>query len=452
MDLQMFMSSLTTFTLINKDFIKDNNIVISLIFMCLLLYNNFQNFTQTVAKIILFLEKFKYVYSLSGMYTPLYYSKINNDELVAVAKTLINNIKDVKNSEIKTLTDKISFPYTAGKIIKFNEDISFASFYEDKTGSSSSINMYLITINLYANSFEIIKNFIKKCVEEVSYEILKTPKVFYCTGVDKDGANFNYVDYTSKKTFENIFFTEKENLKDKIKKFESSKETYDKLGIPYNFGMLFHGKPGTAKTSCCKAIANLTGRHIISISLGKINDIKHLSNIFLSDTIANIKIPTEKRLYVFDEADCNLFTKRDNDEENKESLEDKLDKLIDKKATDNPIDFSCNKKKIPIGELLELLDGIVETSGRMLIFITNYPEKLDPAMIRPGRVDEKIEFKFMTKTDINDMYHLWFNEYLDTDIVDKIKEERFSLADIGKIFRSNNTENIKKILSTSSMI
>ena len=42
--------------------------------------------------------------------------------------------------------------------------------------------------------------------------------------------------------------------------------------------------------------------------------------------------------------------------------------------------------------MLEVLDGMMERDGRMLIITTNYPEKLDEALIRPGRIDLKVKF------------------------------------------------------------
>jgi len=45
---------------------------------------------------------------------------------------------------------------------------------------------------------------------------------------------------------------------------------------------------------------------------------------------------------------------------------------------------------------LNVLDGILEIDGRMLIITTNYPEKIDEALLRPGRIDIKIELKEAT--------------------------------------------------------
>ena len=49
-------------------------------------------------------------------------------------------------------------------------------------------------------------------------------------------------------------------------------------------------------------------------------------------------------------------------------------------------------QKLTLANLLEVLDGVMEMDGRMLVITTNYPERLDKALIRPGRIDRKIEF------------------------------------------------------------
>lgn len=45
--------------------------------------------------------------------------------------------------------------------------------------------------------------------------------------------------------------------------------------------------------------------------------------------------------------------------------------------------------------LLNVLDGVVDTPGRIVIMTTNHPETLDAALIRPGRIDKKIYLGYM---------------------------------------------------------
>jgi len=67
------------------------------------------------------------------------------------------------------------------------------------------------------------------------------------------------------------------------------------------------------------------------------------------------------------------------------------------------------KNLINLGFLLNLLDGVLETPGRILIITSNYPEKLDKALVRPGRIDVKIEFGYSSIDMIRGMLEHFYN-------------------------------------------
>lgn len=63
--------------------------------------------------------------------------------------------------------------------------------------------------------------------------------------------------------------------------------------------------------------------------------------------------------------------------------------------------------------ILNVLDGVVDTPGRIVIMTTNHPEMLDPALIRPGRIDRKLHLGFMAAIDVTDMLQHYFQTSLD---------------------------------------
>ncbi|KAH7413661.1 hypothetical protein DE146DRAFT_749864 [Phaeosphaeria sp. MPI-PUGE-AT-0046c] len=69
---------------------------------------------------------------------------------------------------------------------------------------------------------------------------------------------------------------------------------------------------------------------------------------------------------------------------------------------------------ISLAGLLNVIDGAASQKGRVLIMTTNYPEKLDSAFIRPGRVDTQIGFTLATRTQIRDIFKRMYNTALDT--------------------------------------
>ena len=72
--------------------------------------------------------------------------------------------------------------------------------------------------------------------------------------------------FETNRTLDNVYHERQEEVKTRVHQFLYNKEWYDKRGIPYTLGFLFHGLPGTGKTSSIKAIAKTTKRHIININ------------------------------------------------------------------------------------------------------------------------------------------------------------------------------------------
>jgi hypothetical protein len=75
-------------------------------------------------------------------------------------------------------------------------------------------------------------------------------------------------------------------------------------------------------------------------------------------------------------------------------------------------DLLLKNDRLNLTGLLNVLDGVVDTPGRMLIMTTNHPELLDPALIRPGRIDKKILLGFMSAEDVILMLEHYFQTEL----------------------------------------
>ncbi len=59
-------------------------------------------------------------------------------------------------------------------------------------------------------------------------------------------------------------------------------------------------------------------------------------------------------------------------------------------------------------DMLNLLDGILEQPGRIVIFTSNYPERLDPAFLRPGRIDMNIRFGNCSATTVERFFKRFY--------------------------------------------
>ena len=97
---------------------------------------------------------------------------------------------------------------------------------------------------------------------------------------------------------------------------------------------------------------------------------------------------------------------------------------------------------INLSFMLNLLDGVLETPGRMMIITSNYPDKLDDAILRPGRIDIKIQFKRASIQVICDMlahfYNMQPNDFK-CEIPQKF-DEIFTPAEIMDVCSNNYTD------------
>merc|ERR1712117_576375 len=101
-------------------------------------------------------------------------------------------------------------------------------------------------------------------------------------------------------------------------------------------------------------------------------------------------------------------------------------------------DKKFGMQKLTLANLLEVLDGVMEMEGRMLVITTNYPEKLDKALIRPGRIDMKVNFGPMRGKDITDMFQHYFEMSPPASVsMEKLPEGKWTPAEVTQVFLNN---------------
>lgn len=338
---------------------------------------------------------------------------------------------------------------------------------QSEKGDYDYTNLEITLSTQRCNNFKIIESFVDCCVEEYDEEmanIVKTQHTFIFDTYDKECRMPRYQEhpFDTTKSFENMFFDEKQKVLNRINYFLNNKAEYHRLGIPYTLGILLYGLPGTSKTSFIKSLAKHTKRHIVVLPTKKIKSIDTLKTVFLEEMINGIKIPNDKRLYVFEDIDCGSWKdvvmsrtmKKDHKPDVQLSME-KLSMLLDMKGsvTDEQKKTILEDTSITLGDFLEILDGVVEMPGRMLIMTSNHPDVLDPALIRPGRIDIVMECKRMSRKNVADMYKLWFGCSIPDKVYQAMSDHVFTLAEIGAMFAQHrlDTEELHKCIVGSGL-
>ena len=261
------------------------------------------------------------------------------------------------------------------------------------------------------NSHLIEKTLDKQLLIEVSYN----PK--------EKTIDSQYNEWKSNAKFKNRFFTNKDKILDKINFFINNPSWYNERGIPYTLGFLLWGKPGCGKTGFIKALMNHTGRHAINIKLNNKFDMNRLREVIFEEEIAGFKIPQDKRILIFEDIDCMGEIVKERDDIDSDDDCDK-NKKIKKSVEDDTLDLKklsdlvCADQNYNnnLSYFLNILDGLQECPGRIIIMTTNKPEKLDKALIRPGRIDYNIEMTNSTIEDIKNILEYYWDDIMIQEI------------------------------------
>jgi len=354
---------------------------------------------------------------------------------------------------------------------------------DDNAKITTKTDKFTIYIYSYIHSLSFLKNYIDNITEKylASIKENRSNKRFIYT-LDKilHSEDESILDcwrediFESYRNFNNIFFDGKKELLSKIDFFLNNSDWYIEKGIPYSLGIGLYGPPGTGKTSFIKALANHTKRHIIVISLKIIKTKRQLERFFFENTYNDknekSNMTFNKKIIVFEDIDCigdivlnresklnkknPMRSKKINTNENNMNIGNVIQTICDlnETATCN-VSLKNDDQAITLDDILNLWDGIRETPGRILIISSNHYDKLDSALIRPGRIDITHEFSNSSHNIISEIYLHLFGNKIDKKVLKNIKEYFYSPAELINIYVSHKNEKdfLERIVKNKKM-
>jgi len=369
---------------------------------------------------------------------------LNQKDIIEITDDLFVNLKENKMSESSTdktpadleqTIELFSYTKTTHELRMFLNKISYE--YELKLKNKLGDHIYYFNqhpMNIQADSNG------KKDYSKLPSTTIFTMKKFQ----------------TNRK-FSNLFGPEIDVVKKRVEFFIKNKKWYDEKGIPYTIGLLLSGQAGAGKTSSVKCLANETNRHIININLN--NDITktQFENLFFNEVISVLNtstgqtekysIPLDQRIYVLEDIDCqsdlvmerSLKVEIEQKEEPNTILPQSIKTNSNKPDTyNNPT--PVGSERLDLSFLLNILDGVLEIPGRIVIMTSNYIDKLDHALIRPGRIDIIANFKKCLNKTLIEMMEFFYDISLtekDKKRILSFKEYIVSPAEMGKVMFEN---------------
>jgi len=375
-----------------------------------------------------------------------------------------NDNNNTSNNDVFIVSQKTPFVFNAElKIYALTKIFSEETKNDKNKGTTSKIENIEIILYSYDSSLAAMKKYIDDITIEYleAIEKKRNNKQFIYTLIKTkfEESRFecwkeSYFDTT--RAFDNMFFEKKKEVLQKLDFFLQNKEWYYKKGIPYTIGFGLHGPPGTGKTSFIKSLAKYTNRHLIVLSLKLIKTRRQLQSFFYEDRYnennKRSSLGFDNKIIVIEDIDAQGDIVLDRSKKNHSTPTIDFTKITEKTNVGEVIKTLIENEKeedkkllssvlkpvddepITLDDILNLWDGIEETSGRILVISSNHYNQLDPAIRRPGRIDVSVEMNNASRQIIGEMYYHLYEREINKKLLSKVKQYLYSPAEIINLY------------------
>ncbi|TFK29174.1 P-loop containing nucleoside triphosphate hydrolase protein [Coprinopsis marcescibilis] len=235
-----------------------------------------------------------------------------------------------------------------------------------------------ITLTIYSLEVKVLQDFIEEA--RVRYiEHGRSSVILHSASQPNFGPGFvwNSVKRKLRRPLDSIILEEGviESIVKDAKDFIEMEDWYIEAGIPHRRGYLLHGPPGTGKTSTIHALAGELGMEIFSLSLSA----GFVDDAFLQQAASSIP---KKAIFLIEDIDSPGY----------------LGLQL----------MPLRRSSVTLSGLLNVIDGIGSEEGVLFFATTNHIDRLDPALLRPGRIDRKVQYNLTTARGAQALFSRFF--------------------------------------------